>query len=375
ARPELQLKPCECTETGLTDGQRPVMSLARWRQAGRLAMSRGFSSTQWWNEELEKRSRAPKPAPEDRPPEKKAPPEREDIAGALDLQLFAYPESRAWPTATLALLAVSAAATCAISAAWRQVLGADSVEDLRERLQSFWALLEKSGVSWQQLQCGELHRLVLCSLVRAGEQPAKSLSDAVLLLLSGALVERLYGARFLLLLVGSSTVLSNALALVIHSQLTDSTAGLSSSSGGLVALGAFAALRHGRWAAAPGLPLPIAWLMAPIVVADLSLARAYARDLAEYRSRVLSDKFETPQDGESADTADGLTGFQRAVALAACLGLEDRARAACVAPLEDVVVWRMELEEVEDLPPPPEAAIWADLLGGLFGASLALLRR
>ncbi|CAE8638283.1 unnamed protein product [Polarella glacialis] len=38
------------------------------------------------------------------------------------------------------------------------------------------------------------------------------------------------------------------------------------------------------WAAIPGIPLPMSWIMAPILVADLSAARSYRHQLAEYKA-------------------------------------------------------------------------------------------
>ncbi|CAE8589375.1 unnamed protein product [Polarella glacialis] len=131
------------------------------------------------------------------------------------------------------------------------------------------------------------------------------------------------------------------------------------------------------WAAIPGIPLPMSWIMAPILVADLSAARSYRHQLAEYKAAVaenLGSKEEVgPEDGHQ----DTLTGFRLAVAIAACNAVEDGSRSSCRPPPEDVVSWRDELEQMAALQPPqmPEATIWADAAGFLIAASLALLTR
>lgn len=298
-------------------------------------------------------------APVEQPPSgpKRIPEERQDWQqSASVLQLFAYPEDRRLPWASLSVFLASSAATLTFAAMWQQVARATSLEELQIHLERFTQRLAACSATWP-LQMNELHRLLLASLLHAGEQPARVFADAAVLLFGGTLLERLYGARFLLLLLGSSTMLSNAMALTIHQYFVSSPEGLSSTSGALVALGSFLALRHPRWAIWPGIPIPVSWLMAPVLVADLSLARAYFRDLSLYRSSEKATK-----------QKDEASGLQPSVALAACMAVEDCARRECRPPPADVVSWRMELEAAanEDVLV-PEATLWADISGLILG--------
>lgn len=101
--------------------------------------------------------------------------------------------------------------------------------------------------------------------------------------------------------------------------------------------------------------------MAPVLVADLSLARAYLHDLAVYRA-------------EAKEVAQG-SGIQRSIALAACLAVEDAARRNFRPPAQDIVSWRIDLEITaeEDPPAAPEATVLADAVGALLGAGLAAI--
>eukprot|EP00913_Durusdinium_trenchii_P007918 g7427.t1 len=162
------------------------------------------------------------------------------------------------------------------------------MEELEERLERFTNTLKACSAKWP-LQVHELHGLLLASLLRAGELPNRALSDLALLLFGGTLLERLYGAPFMLLFLGVSTMLSNAMAMAIQQRFVEGVEGLSSTSGGLVALGTFCALRHPRWAIWPGVPIPVSWLMAPVVVADLSLAWAYRQELKAFESAQAAD--------------------------------------------------------------------------------------
>merc|ERR1712151_248901 len=100
------------------------------------------------------------------------------------------------------------------------------------------------------------------------------------------------------------------------------TAGKSvtSSSGGVVALGVLCALRHGKWAAWPAVPVPTFWLLAPILVADLSAFSSYTSQLGHFRDRIVArsaeDRKESPAVVSSNDEQP--RGFELAVALAAC---------------------------------------------------------
>ena len=125
-------------------------------------------------------------------------------------------------------------------------------------------------------------RLLLASLLRAGEQTSRTLADATILVFCGTLLERLYGPAFVLGLALSGAAVGNGVAAIAHSRALTSDgepagegARVASTSGGVAALGVFCILRHGRWAAWPGLPVPVAWLLAPMLVADLSAAGNY----------------------------------------------------------------------------------------------------
>merc|ERR1740121_1768768 len=153
----------------------------------------------------------------------------------------------------------------------------------------------------------------------------------------------------------------------------DGAVRLSSTSGGVVALGTFCALRYGRWAAWPGLPVPVSWLMAPLLVAAASSALSYGAQLREHRAALAEVAASPDADAE----ANQLSAFETAVALAACEVAEDRARALCHAPPEDVLAWRSELEEVVERQPPqpPDGAFFADLAGFALGVAAAAALR
>ncbi|CAK9076058.1 unnamed protein product [Durusdinium trenchii] len=344
------------------------------RPAWGRAAARSSSSNPWWNEELERRQKRPlRPLQPTQAPREATPStwptqdrgsERQDWQeSASSLQLFAYPEDRRIPWASLSLLVTSACATLAAAGLWQQVLGSSSMEELEERLERFTNTLKACSAKWP-LQVHELHGLLLASLLRAGELPNRALSDLALLLFGGTLLERLYGAPFMLLFLGVSTMLSNAMAMAIQQRFVEGVEGLSSTSGGLVALGTFCALRHPRWAIWPGVPIPVSWLMAPVVVADLSLAWAYRQELKAFESAQAGD----------AHARDDHAGAERAMALAACIALEAQARAECRPVWEELRERREELElAAEEDVLPPEATLWADLSGILIGTTTVIM--
>lgn len=315
---------------------------------------------------------------------------REELErGAVELRLFAYPANRRFPWATCALMAASGCVTSAAALYWHlRVCGAQSLDELRPELVVFSRALALCSVAREDLERGELHRLLLASLLRAGERPARALADAVVLGCCGTLLERLYGPWPVLALLAGGTALSNAGALAVQSRLAatgpSSSSGaaagcaprLTSTSGGITALGVLCALRHGRWAMWPGLPVPAAWLMAPLLVATASAAAAYRRQLAEYRAAVLEAAAAAPlpEAGQADGTALPKSAFEVAMALAACEAVEARARADCRQPAEDICAWREEVEQVAAsvLPLPPDGAFLADVVGAAFGAAVCM---
>eukprot|EP00439_Symbiodinium_sp_Y106_P078021 s1148_g16.t2 len=197
-------------------------------------------------------------------------PERQEIQqSAAEMQLFASAESQRPPWAVIFLLLASGGLTAAATALWAKVSQSQSLEELQEELQNFCWVISGCSVSLPQLQAGEVHRLLAASLLRAGERPARLLTDTVLFFCCGTLLERLYGSTFLLQLILGSTVFSNVAALYLHQHLVAPSGSISSSSAAVVTLGTFCALRHGRWAAWRGVPVPISWLMAPVLVRSI----------------------------------------------------------------------------------------------------------
>jgi len=325
------------------------------------------------------------------------------------------------------LLAASGGMTLAAGAFWHlAVCGARTVEELQPLLACFVWGMGACSVSKDQLAGGELHRLFTASLLHAGEQPARVLADAALLGCCGTLLERLHGSMFVLALGLGTTVLSNGLGLFMHSNMTTvperhgthptssrSTTSIASTSGGIVAIGTHCAVRYGRWAAWRGLPLPVAWVLAPVVAADMSAITGYFIQIREFRKAVLaaSEHIASGSDGQSCSadeatvsdrqgdrtTAKAVNGgvleashgdqgsnqermpsaFELAVALAACESVEAQARTDCRPPPEDVTVWRQELEQVAEVVPlsPPNGAVWADIAGAACGLALAMAAR
>lgn len=320
------------------------------------------------------------------------------------MQLFAYPTSRQFPWATTALFLASGCVSAAVALHWQlRVSSASSVEELRERSERFAAALALCGVSSEDLARGEVHRLALASLLHAGDQPGRLLADAAVLACCGTLLERLRGSGFVLALVLGGTAAANALAASAHGRSSAGAldanlqkasgdgaapddamlptapplARISSTSGGVTALGAFVAFRYGRWAALPGLPLPVAWLMAPVLVATLSSFAGHGRQLKAYREAADEAAAARRECGGLPPAVAGLSALEAAVVLAACEAVEDRARGACQPPPEDVAAWREEIQEaLVCLPPqPPDGAFFADVAGAAVGVLVALLLR
>merc|ERR1711920_20352 len=105
------------------------------------------------------------------------------------------------------------------------------------------------------------------------------------------------GSGFVLSFLAGTTILSNAMGLALHERrhpLDDRVAPLTSTSGGIVAMGVFCALRHGKWAAWPGIPVPTAWMLAPVLVADLSAISAYFGQLSEFEAIANVEGFTKP---------------------------------------------------------------------------------
>mmetsp|Transcript_132920 Transcript_132920/g.265246 ORF Transcript_132920/g.265246 Transcript_132920/m.265246 type:complete len:499 (+) Transcript_132920:42-1538(+) len=349
---------------------------------------------------------------------------KEQVANEAEaMRLFAYPASRRLPWATLLFLATSGGLTLAASAFWHLVVcGAQTVEELQPLLACFVWGVGACSVSKDQLAAGELHKLLTASLLHAGEQPTRLLADTAMLGCCGTLLERLHGSTFVLALGLGTTVLSNSLGLFMHSNMATvrglhgadpasgrSTASVASSSGGIVAIGTYCAVRYGRWAAWRGLPLPAAWVLAPVVAADMSAGVDYFRQLREFKQAVLAapeyivsggdsqsggnNKRTVPDelaDGTTANVADGEgleesdggigrmpSGFELAVSLAACDSVEAQARTECRPSPEDVAVWRQELEQVAEVvpPSPPNGAVWTDIAGATLGLALAMVAR
>merc|ERR1712008_426237 len=183
------------------------------------------------------------------------------------------------------------------------------------------------------------------------------------------------------------------------------TASIASTSGGIVAIGAYCAVRYGRWAAWRGLPLPVAWVLAPVVAADMSAVVDYFRQLREFKQAVLAaaghvasgggsqpfgaDEATVPDDDDAGlEASDGDHGsnpciermpsaLELAVAVAACESVEAQARTECRPPVEDVALWRQELEQVAEVAPlsPPNGTVWADIAGAALGLALATVAR
>jgi len=378
-----------------------------------------------WDEVLERRRREriqglrqPPPPPQGEEVEQSPPQERRDAEaeanmrqevdkGAQALQLFAYPRNRRCPWATLSLLLMSGCLTATAAFYWNWfVRRAETLEELEPRVSMFAWALGMCSVSSDDLARAEVHRLLLTSLLHAEETPARILLNAAILVCCGTLLERLHGPVFVLTFTVVATVASNVLALVAHRRFTELSPqrcglrdqklmsipspapSVTSTSGGVVGLGALCWLRYARWAVWPGVPVPIAWLMAPLLVADASAAVKYFRELPAYMLSVVDqamqdhDADETPDGAEARHlAADGrdsspLSGLELAVALAACEVVGERFRGQCRPPPDEVMQWRDELELATEVRPPstpmqPSGAFWADIAGAGIAVALA----
>jgi len=374
----------------------PCVFVCKSRTSFMIRASSSSSQQPSWAELLEQRRRerlkgssAAHPAASSEPPGSKSHIRREQEAhpdsfegelGAaaraeLDrhaqrMQLFAYPSSRQVPWATLVLLAASGGITTMAALYWNQfVCKSASLDELQPRIGTFMAGLQACSCSSAGLARGELHSLVLTSLLRAGEQPARLLADGAVLICCGTLVERLHGPGRLLALVVGSTVVSNALAPILDNAFLAPTpassevVSITSTSGGIVALGIFCCLRYSRWAVWPGVPIPVTWLLAPVLVADLLAARCYWQELPEYQQAIIPAGNSSPdaalgsspgQQGqeEASEVQEGtsaLQGLELAVALTACDGVSDHARTECRPGPDDVEAWREELDRAAEV--------------------------
>lgn len=308
------------------------------------------------------------------------PEEQEEVArSASAINLFAYPASRRLPWATLFLLSLGASTSAAAAMLWNfRVCSAQSVEELQSELSSFTAVIGACSVSHEDVKCGRVHRLLLASWLHAGEQPARTVADAAILGLCGTLLERLYGSTFLLSLALAGTALGNFIGLEMHEALLRGTTGecqgsLSSTSAGVAAVGCFTALVHSRWAVWPGVPFPASWLMAPLLVSDLSASLGYFQQLKEYRVQTEAEATK----GETDPAEKVLSRLDVGVGLAACEAALARARSNCSPPPEDILAWNQQLKiRAEDQTlPPPDPAWMADLAAAAFALGVAALVR
>jgi len=307
------------------------------------------------------------------------------------LQLFAYPSNRRFPWTTVGLFFASATVTAGTALCWSDVCRAESVEELKVRVTRFARLLHMCSATPDSVQNGEVHRFVLPSLLRGGEQPARVLADAVVLCACGTMLERLHGPIPVFGLVILASVLGNVLAPLFHQKVSDAQVSVTSTSGGVVALGVVCALRHSRWAAFPGVPVPVGWLLAPLVVADGSGVVEYFRwfSAAQTCSQKPDSCTEVPSDelvgddvGHTSLTVDRThlvpTGVELVIAMAAAEAVQTRARNAYRPELEDVAEWQESLleAELERTPlPQPDCTFFADLVGVAVAVAFVVLRR
>jgi len=316
--------------------------------------------------------------------------QREEMQrGAAQLEVFAYPTNRTTPWATISILAASGCLTLAASLYWRfHVCRAITLEELEGRSEGFAELVEHCSVGKKDLEKGELHRLVLASLLRADEGLLRSAVAVTILGCCGTLLERLQGSNAMLSVVVGGTIVSSAGAAYCHTRTVEGAVtglaedGMDTSplklapprvtalSGGVTALGTLCALRFGRWAAIPGLPLPVSWLMAPVLVSAVSSFFSYGPLLHEYQDAVKASLENIGPDG-----LPKLEVLRASVLLAGCEALEDRTRADCLPQSDEVVGRREALEEalVRLPPPPPDGAFFADIIGALVGVVAAIV--
>eukprot|EP00403_Amphidinium_massartii_P029962 CAMPEP_0178393548 /NCGR_PEP_ID=MMETSP0689_2-20121128/12244_1 /TAXON_ID=160604 /ORGANISM="Amphidinium massartii, Strain CS-259" /LENGTH=377 /DNA_ID=CAMNT_0020014143 /DNA_START=146 /DNA_END=1279 /DNA_ORIENTATION=- len=285
------------------------------------------------------------------------------------VQLFAYPTSRQIPWAVLCFLSASGGLTLGGTLYWRySVCEATNKQELQQRLRNFEQLLRYSSL-WRDLSHGEsLQALLLASISRVGEQPLRLCVDNAILLCCGTLLERLHGARWMVLFMVSSTVLTNAVAALMHDRIASSEGlPISSSAGSITALAATCALAYGRWAVWPGVPIPVGWLVAPLIVAEASTAAAYVGGLREHpppqqeqeeaeqtheqKEHADSEGTDPHQHGDLRDSYEmepedaplPSGGLHLYMAMAACEAIEDRARERCLQPPGDIVSWHRDV--------------------------------
>mmetsp|Transcript_26192 Transcript_26192/g.57736 ORF Transcript_26192/g.57736 Transcript_26192/m.57736 type:complete len:393 (+) Transcript_26192:60-1238(+) len=314
-----------------------------------------------------------------------------------ETELFAYPRSRRVPWATLAFLCTSSGLTMVATLYWRyHVCQANTVEDLQHRLHRFEQFLRWCSISWRDLSGGSsLQSLILASICRVGEQPLRLCVDAVALATCGSLLERLHGTRWLITVGITSTVITNAAAAYLHEQVAANEGlPITSSAGSITALSALCSLAYGRWAVWPQVPIPVGWLIAPLLVATGSTAASYIGSLRAHPPHIEVDA-ETDQPAATLEGHDGhdmresydveldessapTSALHLFMAISACEAVEERCHQQCLPPPEDIAVWKRDVLEPA-LPSQPhlhrDGAWIADVAGVVLAVGVACALR
>lgn len=318
---------------------------------------------------------------------------RDDVAAfATQMRLFAYPSSRRFPWATALALALSASLTTLAAAYWQVVVErARDVAELQAAVGRFASAMEACTLSVEALEHREIHRLLLPSLLRAGDQSSRLAFDAVALAVCGAFVERVHGSTVACAILLGGSVFSNAAGSWLHSwhvsqvrlaggEVPLAAPAIFSTSGGVTAMVVFCAMRYSRCAALPGLPMPLGWLLAPILVANVLAAKEYfvrLREIAGVGARASAGVDEGLDSSAKDALQSDMHALALAIALAACNSVLDRARYELRPLPDDVLLWNDELAQALDAEPAPlpEGAFFADAAGALFALGMLAVTR
>ena len=87
---------------------------------------------------------------------------------------------------------------------------------------------------------------------------------------------------------------------------------MTSTSGGVVAVGVLSGLRYSRWALIPGLSVPVAWILAPLLVAEAIAVRDYLQELLlHWREALEAAKIDPASASEVMEMRESssVTGF------------------------------------------------------------------
>jgi hypothetical protein len=179
-----------------------------------------------------------------------------------ELQMFAYPESKAIPYATISLLLLAGAVTAAMAGLQYKSKNSDSAMDTARYCSQFTKWSERLALYGR---CFSVPHLFGASFWR-DDRLATGLMHATIFGIAGTILEKSYGPLYVLGAAIGGSVVTNAL---LYNALPKLPAGsdelpIIGTTGGVSVVVGYIAFKYGRWAILPGVPIPCYWLLAPL---------------------------------------------------------------------------------------------------------------